>query len=110
LSGGKVENITALAVVQAAIQGDLAAAQILQEIARWLARALMIVIRLVNPGKIVLGGGVWQAGTALLNSVRENVAEMASLSLEQSTKIVLAELGAHSPLYGAAALALDTVE
>ncbi len=108
LSGGKAENITAQAVVQAAAEGDPAAAQILREVARWLARGLLTVIRTLNPDKIVLGGGVAQAGAVLLSPMRECLEELGSPSIGYTTEIVLAELGTYSPLYGAAALALET--
>jgi glucokinase len=107
LSGGRAEDISAMAVVQAAAEGDMAAAQILREVARWLARALLTIIRILNPDKIVLGGGVAQAGGVLLAPVREFLEELGSPSIGYSTEIVLAELGTYSPLYGAAALALE---
>ena len=109
LSGGKPEEISARAVVQAAAEGDTAAAHIIREAARWLARALLMVIRVVNPEKIVLGGGVSQAGVVLLSPVREFLEELGSPSIRYSTEIVLAELGTYSPLYGAAAMALERV-
>lgn len=93
--------------MRAAVEGDLAAAQILREVARWLARALLIVVRLVNPDRIVLGGGVAQAGSVLLTPVRELLEDLGSPTISYSTEIRLAELGVCSPLYGAAALALE---
>jgi len=107
LSGGKVSDITAKAVIQAAAEGDMAAAHILREAARWLARGLLMIIRIVNPDKIVLGGGVAQSGRVLLDPVRSFLKDFASPTIGYSTEIVLAELGAYSPLYGAAALALE---
>lgn len=107
LSGGSAEEITSRAVVQAAAEGDTAATRIIREAARWLARALLTVIRIVNPDKIVLGGGVAQAGKVLLDPVHESLEELASSSICYSTEIILAELGTSSPLYGAAALALE---
>lgn len=107
LSGGDVEKITAKVVLQAAAEGDRAAARIVYEIARWLTRALLTVIRIVNPDKIVLGGGVAQSGNVILDPVREFLVELGSPTIGYSTEVVLAELGPYSPLYGAAALALD---
>ena len=107
LSGGSAEKITAYAVVQAAAEGDMAANRILRESARWLARALMTVTYLINPERIVLGGGVAQAAEVFLDPVREYFEEFGSPSIKPSTDIAVAELGPHSPLYGAAALASD---
>jgi glucokinase len=109
LSGGKIENITAKDVFQAAGEGDLAAGHIVREAARWLARGLLTVVRILNPDKIVLGGGVAQAGAVLLNPVRGFLDEYASPTIGYSTEIALAGLGVLSPLYGAAAMALEAV-
>ncbi len=106
-SGGSVENITAKAVVEAASEGDMAASRIIRDAARWLARGLLTIIRIMNPDKIVLGGGVTQAGKLLLDPVYEALAEMKSPTIDYSTEIVFAELGTYSPLYGAVALALE---
>ena len=48
-----------------------------------------------------------QAGDVLLGPVRDTMREFSSPSIGYSTEIVLAELENYSPLYGAAALALD---
>jgi len=100
-------SITANAVFQAAAEGDMAAIQIIDEAARWLARALLMIIRIVNPDKIVLGGGVTLAGDTFLNPLRRFLKEMGSPSIPYSTEVQLAELGQYSPLYGAAALACE---
>ncbi len=109
-SGGNPEQITSLAVAKAAAEGDPVALEILDETAQWLARGLLIVIRIVNPDKIVLGGGVSRAGKVLLDPVRKALSKIASQSLKTSTEVVLAELDNYSPLYGAAAIALEAVE
>jgi glucokinase len=105
LSGG--QDITAKAVMQAAAEGDMAAAHIVREAMRWLARGLLTIIRIVNPDVIVLGGGVAQSGTLLLDNLRNFLEEWASPTITYSTEIVTAALGNYSPLYGAAALGLE---
>jgi glucokinase len=107
LSNGSAENITAKAVVQAASEGDMPAGRIIRDAARWLARALIIIIRILDPDMIVLGGGVAQAGRLLLDPIHETLDELKSPTINSSTEITLAELGAYSPVYGAAALALE---
>jgi glucokinase len=107
LSGGRPDCITAKEVAQAASEGDRAAVQIVREAARWLARGLLTVIRVLNPDQIVLGGGVSLAGQVLLDPLRQYLEELGSPTIGYSTGIVIAELGTYSPLYGAAAMALD---
>ncbi len=107
LSGGRVEEITAKTVAQAAAEGDTTAVTIMKEVGRWLARGILTVIRVVDPDRVVLGGGVSQAGSVLLNPVRDSLQEFQSPTVRYSTEIVLAELGTLSPLYGAAAMGLQ---
>ena len=106
-SGRKPEGITAKEIVQAASEGDVAALEIVREAAHWLARGLLTVIRILNPDRIVLGGGLTLAGQILLSPLHECLAELASPTIGYSTEIVIAGLGTYSPLYGAAGMALD---
>jgi glucokinase len=99
-------DITAEAVMRAAAEGDAAASHIVRETTRWLARGLLMIIRILNPDVIVLGGGVAQSGTLLLENLRGFLEEFASPTITYSTEIVTAGLGNYSPLYGAAAMAL----
>jgi glucokinase len=106
-AAGRREAITARDIAQAAAQGDTLALQVFAEAADWLGRGLLTVIRILNPDKIILGGGLALAGEILLAPLRQSLAELASPTIGYSTEIVLAELGLYSPLYGAAAMALD---
>jgi glucokinase len=105
--GRRPEGITAKEIVQAASQGDTAALEIIREAARWLARGMLTVIRILNPDRIILGGGLSLAGEVMLGPLHEHLAQLASPTIGYSTEIVIAELGTYSPLYGAAAMALD---
>ena len=96
--------------MQAAAEGDVAAIHILRETTRWLARGLLMVIRILNPDVIVLGGGVSQSGVLLLNTLHSFLDEFASPTINYSTEIVTAALGNYSPLYGAAAMGLEIPE
>jgi glucokinase len=107
LSGGKIESISAQAVAEAAAAGDSMAVGIIQETAHWLGRALLTVVRILNPDKIILGGGVALAGTVLLEPVRQTMRDLASSTLSYSTEILVAELEGYSALYGGAALGLE---
>jgi glucokinase len=106
-SGGSVDGITARAVAEAAAAGDAVAVHIMGEAARWLARTLITVIRIVNPDKVILGGGVALAGSVLWDPLRDALQARTSPAIHHTTEIVPAELGTHSSLYGAAARALE---
>jgi glucokinase len=106
-SEGRPQGVTAKEIVQAASEGDTTALRVVREAARWLARGLLTVIRILNPDRIILGGGLTLAGQVLLAPLHQCLAELASPTIGYSTEIVVAELGTYSPLYGAAAMALD---
>jgi glucokinase len=108
LSGGP--EITAKGLMQAAVEGDAPASHILRETTRWLARGLLMVIRILNPDVIVLGGGVAQSGELLLNTLHGFLDDFASPTITYSTEIVTAALGSYSALYGAAAMGLEIPE
>lgn len=110
LSGGSVERVTAREVALAAAEGDPVASRIFRDAARWLGRGLLSVIRIVNPDKIVLGGGVAQAGYLLLEPIREVIEDKRSPAMPFTTVITIAELGLYSPLYGGLALALERLQ
>lgn len=107
LCGGKAEKATARELVQAAQAGEAAAARIFLEAVRKLALALLMAIRLLDPDRIILGGGVTQAGNYLIQALKDALEEWRSDQFPFSTEIILAALGSDSPLYGAAALALE---
>lgn len=107
LCQGSPERATAKELALAAQEGDADASAIFREAIRHLAHALLMAIRLLNPDKIVLGGGVTQSGDFLIESIRGALTEWWSDRFPYTTEIVLAALGDESPLYGAAALAFD---
>ncbi|MGH9454902.1 MAG: ROK family protein [Terriglobia bacterium] len=110
LSGGRAEDLTARVVFDAAAEGDPAASQLLHDAVYWLARALTVAIRLINPDRIILGGGVAQAGDRLLTPLQELMAQWKSANFPYTTEVCMAGLGNDSPLYGAAALGLELLK
>lgn len=107
LKRGAAETLTARDLVEAAKEGDSEAAAIFQEAAQWLGRAVLVIIRLLDPDKIILGGGVAQAGHFLLEAIHAPLKTWWSPSFPYTTEIDLAQLGDYSPLYGAAGLAIE---
>lgn len=107
LCQGSPERATAKELALAAQEGDAEAAAIFTEAIGHLAHALLMAIRLLNPDLIVLGGGVTQSGDFLIDSIRSALKQWWSSQFPYTTEIVFAGLGDESPLYGAAALALD---
>lgn len=107
LAGGDVGAVTAEHVSRAAEAGDLLAQQILDEAARALGLGIGNAIALMNPQRVVVGGGVAKAGERYFEVVR--AAARANVLRGMTVDIVPAALGDDAPLWGAMALAEELV-
>lgn len=106
LGGGRPEGIHAEHVTQAAREGDAAALACFGEIGRALGQGLADLVAVLDPGRIVVGGGVADAGELLLAPAREVFATQITGSGHRPVpEIVLAALGNDAGLVGAADLA-----
>lgn len=96
---------TAEAVQAAAAAGDALAGRIWDEACLRLAQAIVNLQHVLNPQRMVLAGGLINAGAALLDPVRRHVAEQTWRMTQDQPEITLATLGGNAGLIGAAALA-----
>lgn len=106
MARGHPELITREMVVDAALEGDPAAREIVAEAGRWLGIALGNAVNLLGPGRIVLGGEAGlQAGELLLDPVRETLRDVV-FGPADAVPVVVGQLGANAWMQGAAALVL----
>lgn len=103
LVGGDAGAITAKHVSQAAQAGDELAQQVLEEAARALGFGIGCAIALMNPERVVVGGGVAKSGERYFEAVA--AAARANVLQGMRVDIVPAALGDDAPLWGAVALA-----
>jgi len=96
---------TAEAVFEAAAAGDATAGAAIKEAGQFLGQAAVTAVRLWNPERLVLGGGLFHDGSPLTEAVREAVTRSV-LYGETPPLVRPAEFGGHSGLMGAACLAL----
>jgi glucokinase len=87
------EELTARAVARAAAEGDAFAAELLEDCGQALGRALAIVVDIVNPERIAVGGLALRLGDAVLEPARKEVAAEALPGAAAVCQIVPAELG-----------------
>ncbi len=106
---GSLEAVTPAHVTQAARDGDVDALSILSEAGRWLGVAIATVLTAIDPERVLIGGGVGQAGELLLVPARREVARRCRMIRASETPIVAAQLGQEAGVLGAAALALESV-
>lgn len=93
-------------VFEAVKQGDATARCVLNEYIRHLGLGVINLIRIFQPQVLVIGGGVAQAGEALLAPLREQVNGIygSYVTPEKRTKIKAAALGNDAGIVGAALL------
>ncbi|WP_327006718.1 ROK family protein [Dactylosporangium sp. NBC_01737] len=98
---------TAEEVARLAAEGEPVAVAVWQETVDALADGLMTGIALFDPAVIVLGGGLAEAGEALLAPLRAGV--HARVTFHREPTITRAALGDEAGCLGAALLALDSL-
>jgi len=97
---------TAKAVFDAAHSGDEAAQRVLEQYYAYLAELIANVCIVLNPEKIVIGGGVSKAGKPLLDGIRRHF-DKYIYHASRHVEFALATLGNDAGAYGAFKLLLD---
>lgn len=115
LSSVPLEELTAQEVAKAARLGDLHSQEIIMRAGTFIGIAIAGLVNLFNPGAVIIGGGVAQAGDLLTTPIRQAVRERSLRASEQGVHITTAMLGRRSSLVGAIVQAIniaihDTVE
>ena len=105
---GLKRNFTADDVAHQANEGDDFALMMIERTGKYIGTGVASVINLLNIERIVLGGGVMDAGQLILNPIIQEAKRRAFLSCFEATQIVAAKLGTDAVPVGAALLARDT--
>lgn len=108
LAGKELEKLTPKHLSEAALAGDETARWLLAETGRYLGIGLGNVVSLLNPKRIVVGGGVARAGELILASVREEISRRVPIGMD-TAEVVLAELGPAAGVIGASTLVWSDV-
>jgi len=91
----------------AALEGDALALQVVREAGEHLGVGIAGLLNLLNPAKVIVGGGLARLGELLLEPLRL-VAQGRTLAASiEASRIVTSELGARAVAIGAATLLLD---
>lgn len=97
-------EITPYIVSEAAKQGDPVARRIFTIIGEYIGIGLASVVNLLNPEKIIIGGGVAAAGDILMNPIKETLVKRAMPISGAAVQIVPAQLGNTAGVIGASLL------
>ena len=106
LAGGDPEAVRGEHVTRAAAEGDVAAQAVMDRFAWWLALGLANLTNVLDPARIVIGGGMVESGDVLLRPTRRAFAALVEgVEHRPEIPIVAAALGERAGAIGAALLA-----
>jgi glucokinase-like ROK family protein len=91
----------------AALAGDPLALQVVGEAGRHLGVVIAGLLNVLNPARVIIGGGLARLGELLLEPLRQVVRSRTFVSSMEASSIVASELGARAVAVGAATLLLD---
>jgi glucokinase len=107
LAAGRPEAITGALVEQAAREGDAVSREVFTRAATSLGVGVANLINVLNPQRIIIGGGVSKAGEMLFEPVRRVARERTFERAARGVEIVPAALGDDVGVVGAAAVAFQ---
>jgi len=102
------DNADLEVLTKAALAGDYLALQLWAEIGLKLGVGLTNVVWLLNPDRIVIGGGVAKAGDLLFSPVLRTIQTRCEKTFWGKLDVVPATLGNDAGIIGAATLALES--
>jgi glucokinase len=97
-----LNRITPRVIYEAARAGDAIAKDIFEQVGHYIGVAVANIIVSVGPRKVVIGGGVSQAGDLLLDPIRRTVSDRVHVMPVEEVQIVAAILGPNAGLIGVA--------
>jgi glucokinase-like ROK family protein len=109
-SDGKLDNISAKIVAEAAAEGDVLAKELMTQAANYIGIALADVINILNPELVIFAGGLSASGKYFLDSIKETARKRAyTFGVFRQPKFILGEFGENANCIGAAALVLENI-
>ena len=101
------ESLNTFDLAKLADSGDAATVEIFAVAGRRLGQAVGNIVNLLDPDRIIIGGGLAQAGDLILQPCRETVSELVLAEEAKGVPVVPAELGPLAAAVGAACLARE---
>jgi glucokinase len=92
------------AIFRAAAQGDESARYVLDRALEYLTAALVSFLHMFDPEVLILGGNIAEAGSQLLDPIRQKVAQRTRILLGREIPIALQSAAGYGGVAGAAGL------
>jgi N-acetylmannosamine-6-phosphate 2-epimerase/N-acetylmannosamine kinase len=104
-AGGQFTDCEQL--IQAAGEGDETARNAIRQLAKYLASGCAVVLQLLDPEALIIGGGVAEGNQLLLETLREELANRIPTWQERKLQLLPSSLGYYAGVLGAAAIAIQ---
>ena len=99
------EKVTLEDILEAALNDDMLAIELVEEVGNNLGKQIAGLINLFNPELVVVGGSLAQTGDYLLLPIRSAVKRHSLNLVSRDTQIKLSRLGDNAGVIGACLLA-----
>ncbi|MFA1711695.1 ROK family transcriptional regulator [Peribacillus frigoritolerans] len=106
MTKGDLEKVTGELIYSSALEGDTLCKTALQQAGRYLGVGITNLIHTVNPRRIIIGGGVSNAGDLIMDNIIQTVNQRALTNPAKQTEIILSKFGDDATAMGAIALIL----
>lgn len=104
--GIKIEEINGESILKRVAEGETLAKEVYDEFLEHVATGIVSITHLLDPGLIVLGGGISAQGEDFIKKLNDKFQKKAMKEYADHTKIVQAELKNDAGIYGACYSAL----
>jgi predicted NBD/HSP70 family sugar kinase len=104
------DAVTAAEILALAHAGDVGCRRVIADAGRAIGQAVAMLLNVLNPELLVVGGDLAAAGDLLLDGVRESIARAALPSAAQAAGVVARVLGERAQVLGAIALVVSEAD
>ena len=105
--GGQIELITGKMVTEAAAAGDLLSKQLMKQAYHALSLACVNIVNILNPSKLIIGGGLSKGMPDLLPYLLNEIQKSALKPAQNKIQVIRSKLMNNAAIVGAAQLVFD---
>ena len=106
---GDLSKVNTEVIFKAAKENDKFAIELLEKAGEKLGIRIAFLVNLLNPGTVVIGGGIEQAGPPLLDTIKKMIKLCCFEEMAEAVKVLSARLGEDSVAVGSASLVIRNV-
>jgi glucokinase len=102
-------NADVKAIAQAAEEGDKLAFEILDRTGMYIGIGIAMLINILNPSMVILGGGIAQSGEVLLSAINQTVRKQALGIISRTVSIQKCQIKEYAGVIGGATAFFDRI-